>query len=49
MTIGSNQRNRFPWFEIVILVGLALIFGVTYWQYKGAQRDFQKHRDEARP
>jgi hypothetical protein len=30
--------KRFPfWFEIVLLIGLAVIFSVTYWQYKDAQ------------
>jgi hypothetical protein len=41
-----NRRHRFPWFEIVILIGLAIIFGVTYWQYRGAQNDYRKHLQE---
>lgn len=40
------MKHKFPWFEIVILIGLAVIFSVTYWQYKGAQRDLQKHNEE---
>lgn len=32
-----------------MLIGLAIIFGVTYLQYKGAQRDLQKHQDEMQP
>jgi hypothetical protein len=40
------RRRRFPWFEVIILIGLAIIFGVTYWQYKGAQHDLQKHLQE---
>jgi hypothetical protein len=46
MPSTSNPRPRFPWFEIVILIGLAIIFGVTYWHHRGAQRDLQKHLEE---
>ena len=46
MPSTSNRRRRFPWFEIVMLIGLAIIFGLTYWQYKGAQHDLQKHLEE---
>lgn len=46
MPSSNNRRRRIPWFEIVILIGLAIIFGVTYWQYKGAQQDLQKHLQE---
>ena len=49
MTNGRTRRRRFPLLEIVMLIGLALIFGLTYWQYKGAQRDFQKHQQEMQP
>jgi hypothetical protein len=39
--------KRFPfWLEITLLVGLAIIFGVTYLQYKAAQSDFQVHEHE---
>lgn len=41
-----STRRRFPIFEVVLLLGLALIFGLTYWQYQGAQRDLQKHLQE---
>lgn len=40
------MKSRVPWFEIVVLIGLAIIFGVTYWQYKGAERDLQKHDED---
>lgn len=40
------MKRRFPWIEVVILIGLAVIFGLTYWQYKGAQKDLQKRDDE---
>ena len=46
MASAFKSRRRFPLFEIVILIGLAIIFGVTYWQYKGAQRDLQKHLEQ---
>ena len=40
------MKRRFPWIEVVILIGPAVIFGLTYWQYKGAQKDLQKRDDE---
>lgn len=46
MAPAYRSRRRLPIFEIILLVGLAIIFGVTYWQYKGAQRDLQKHLDD---
>ena len=41
------MKRKFPWFELVILIGLGVIFGLTYWQVKGAQRDLQQHDNES--
>jgi hypothetical protein len=39
--------KRFPlWFEITLLIGLAIIFAVTFWQYQDAKKDFQHHEEE---
>ncbi len=49
MTAQMKRHRRFPWLEIIMLIGLGIIFGVTFWQYKGAQRDLQKHQEEMQP
>jgi hypothetical protein len=41
-----GMKRKFPWFEVVILIGLGVIFALTYWQYKGAQRDLEKHDED---
>ena len=46
MSNDYKPRRRSPLFEIIVLIGLGLIFGLTYWQYKGAQRDLQQHQQE---
>ena len=39
--------KRFPlWFEITLLLGLAIIFAVTFWQYQDAKKAFQHHEEE---
>lgn len=40
------MKRKFPWFELIVLIGLGVIFSLTYYQFKGAQRDLQKHDDD---
>ena len=42
-----KPRNRFPLLlEVTLLAGLAIIFGVTYWQYRDAKQSFKTHEEE---
>ena len=43
-------RNRIPlWLEMTLFAVLAVIFGVTYWQYRDAKQLFKTHEEEIQP
>jgi hypothetical protein len=42
-----KPQNRIPlWLEMTLLTGLAIMFGVTYWQYQDAKQSFKTHEEE---
>jgi hypothetical protein len=45
-TPNFKPRNRIPlWLEMTLLTGLAVMFGVTYWQYRDAKQSFDTHEE----